>query len=756
MARYEFNIERQGTSVAYGAAAIAFSLTFLGDAALAQTAPTVAASEDEAVLLEADSFSEDSANDIFTAEGQVEARYGERLLRADKVIYDRANHQVRAIGSVELVSANGDVQFAEELVVDDTLSVGVATGFSSRLQSGGTLAAGSGVRRADGSVALTRMVYTACPICRTGDSSPTWTLRARRAVQDKKHEIIAYRDAVLRFKGVPVLYTPYFAHPDPTVGRKSGLLPPNLGRNNRTGFFYTQPYLWAVDPYTDFTVAPQLFTKVNPLLNLDLRRRFYSGYSRFSGSVTYERDFDNQGDRFGDREVRGHVFGEGSFRLSKDWSWGFGAARTTDDLYIRRYAIQGAQERRGIYGGDETRLFSQINIVGRSEHAYTEITALSVQGLRFDDNSRTTPTVLPLSETTHIFTDPLLKGRLKLQGSSAVLLRKSGETDSARISASASYDFSKTLGPGVVVTPFLQGRSDAYRLAGGFNQIDTDADPLTPPEAVKRPTDYLVRTVGVGGVEARWPFVRPGKTVDLLIEPVGFAAYGSRNGNRNRIPNEDSISFELDESALFRPIATPNFDVFEPGARASFGLRAAATTGRGSLVGVAGRRWRDTLRPDLFNQVSNLDERVSDWVAGVDADFKPFNGNVRFRLDDNLNLERVDASASARFWRINVNARYFNVLGNISGFGPSSEIQGATDVRLTRRWTSGFGVRRDLDARTNLSQNAFIRYQDDCTFVEFSYARNETFDRSLGPTTVVALRIGLSTLGVIGASPAGR
>lgn len=749
MARFEISIERQGACVATGVAAIALSIAVLGGTAIAQ--PVGAPGEPNGeVLLEADTFSQDQENNVLTAEGRVEARYGERLLRADRVIYDRRIGQVRAIGSVELISANGDVQFAEELVVDDELSVGVAVGFSSRLESGGTLAAGSGVRRADGSVALNRLVYTACPICRTGEGSPTWTLQARRAVQDKERDLITYRDAILRFKSVPVLYLPYFAHPDPSVGRKSGLLPPNLGRNNRTGLFYTQPYLWTVDPSTDFTVSPQVFTRVNPLLNLDLRRRFYSGAGQFSGSITYERDFDNNGERFGERQVRGHVFGEGAFRINNSWTWGYGLARTTDDLYIRRYDIQGAQNRRGIYGGDETRLFSQINIVGRDRNSYTEISAISVQGLRFDDNDRTTPTVLPLSETNHVFTDPLLKGRLRLQGSSAVVLRDGGESDSARLSAAATYEVSKTIGPGVIVTPFLQGRSDAYRFGDGFESLDLDNDPATAPEAVQLDTDYLVRTVGVGGIEARWPFVRPGKRVDLLVEPVGFAAYGTEDGNDPDIPNEDSISFELDESALFRPTATPNFDVFEPGARASFGVRAGATTSLGSVVGVAGRRWRSELRPELFDEVSNLDERFSDWVAGVDADFRNVRGNVRFRLDDDLKLQRIDATASARFWRVNVNARYFNVLDDVSGFGPSSEILGGLSLDLTRRWQTGFNLRRDLDADINLSQSAFLRYQDDCTFVDLVYTRDETFDRSLGPTTTFALRIGLSTLGVIG------
>jgi LPS-assembly protein len=61
-----------------------------------------------------------------------------------------------------------------------------------------------------------------------------------------------------------------------------------------------------------------------------------------------------------------------------------------------------------------------------------------------------------------------------------------------------------------------------------------------------------------------------------------------------------------------------------------------------------------------------------------------------------------------------------------------------------------YALRRDLDSDTNLSQEAHLIYQDDCSFFELVYTRNETFDRVLGPTEGFQIRIGLSTLGGIG------
>lgn len=735
MARLIISTDR-ATGASQTLAALLVSLCVIGTSAHAQSASSAepAVSAEPLVVLEADSLHRDEEKQLIIAEGRVEARYGGRLLRAEQLIYDLQKKTVRAKGGVELIEADGSVRFADEVEVDSALNAGVATGFSVRLEGGGTLAAGSAIRNEDGSAELGRMVYTACPICDDGEGSPTWTLKARRARQDTKNNLIVYRDAVLRLKGIPVVYLPYFAHPDPSAERQSGLLPPEIGRNTRTGWFVTQPYLWTVDPYTDFTIAPQAFVRVNPLLKLDLRRRFYSGSAEFSGSIGYDRDFDNTGARFGNRTVRGHVFGTGDFRIDENWRWGFSLARTTDDLYLRRYGIAGAETRRGIYSGDITRLYSQINLVGQDSNSYSEVSAISVQGLRFDDTSDTTPAALPIGETEHVFRDPLLDGQFRLQASTAVVARGGDGIDSTRISAGFSYALNRKIGPGILVQPFAQGRGDAYRIAGGSGDPDT-----------------LIRSNGVVGAEVRWPLIRPGNRVDVLIEPIAMAAYASSDGNDPRIPNEDSIRFELDESALFRANAAPNADVFEPGPRASFGLRAAATTQLGSISAVAGRRWRSQLRPELFGALTNLDETLSDWVGGVDADLGPnFGGNVRFRLDNNLNIQRIDASARAKIWRLTTAARYFAVDEALSGLGPNSEISGTADVRLTRHWSAGYTVRRDLERNTNLSQGARLRYSDDCTFLEFSYDRDQIFDRTLGPATTFSVRIGLSTLGILG------
>jgi LPS-assembly protein len=198
-------------------------------------------------------------------------------MRADRLVYNLDTGEIHAIGDVQIALEDGSVTYAEEIEADEAMNVGAARELRARIGGNGTLAARAAVRRGEGQSELRNVIYTSCPICTTGDRPPTWSLRARRAVQNRDTRTISYQGAVLELAGVPVLYLPFMAHPDPSVERASGLLPPNIGRNQRLGTFYDQPYFWAISPSQDLTASLRLHGNVNPLMGLQYRKRFFSG-----------------------------------------------------------------------------------------------------------------------------------------------------------------------------------------------------------------------------------------------------------------------------------------------------------------------------------------------------------------------------------------------------------------------------------------------------------------------------------------------
>ncbi|MBI1249945.1 MAG: LPS assembly protein LptD [Alphaproteobacteria bacterium] len=700
----------------------------------AEAPPAAQGQEEDVVLLEADQLTNDENANTITAEGDVQVRYQGRTMRADRIIYNLDTGDIRAIGGVEMVEPSGDITTAEEMQVDEALTLGVATELRARLGGVGTVAARTAVRRSEGESALSNVIYTSCPICVDGSRPPTWALRARSAVQNTDTKMISYRDVTLNVSGVPVLYLPYFSHPDPSAGPRSGLLIPDLGRNRRLGTYYEQPYHWAISPYQDLTLTGQVHSRVHPLLGAEYRKRFWSGDLQLEGTITHEQDFDGDGETFGPESTRAHIFGFGRFRINDYWQWGFGAERASDDLYLRRYDIDGAGERRGPYLGTNTRLISQLYTEGQDARSFASAAVVSFQGLRESDDTTLLPVILPVAAAERVYRDPILDGQLKLQASTAVLHRTEGN-DSARATAGFDWRADTVFGPGWVVSPFAQARGDAYRVD------DASGD------------ETITRGLGLAGVELSWPFIRPGRNVDVLVEPVAMGAIGTDGGaNDPRIPNEDSLGFELDDSNLFRPNAAPNYDLWEPGGRIALGVRAAARAANGNAASaLIGRRWRDEDEP-AFNPDTNLSGRASDWVGAAEVDLgRNFGAQVRFRLEDeSLELQRTDASVRAAVWRVFGQARYYSIDRGLNPGAPAREIYTTVGADLVRGWQVQYGIRRDLDSDINLSQDLRAIYRDDCTFLELAYTRSETFDRRLGPNEGFQIRIGLTSLGVFG------
>lgn len=714
--------------------------------AAAEDDPVATAEAEQAqVFLDADSINVNDDENTVIALGNVVAKYEGRVLRSDKLIYDRDTDKVRASGNVVILDVDGTQRFADEIETDSNLNDGYAIGFSARMPNGGVTAAASAVRTADGLNALDKVIYTSCELCE-GQKRPTWALRARRATLDEQAQMISYRDAVLEVGGLPVIYLPYFAHPDPSSGRRSGLLAPDFGTSSKLGLFYQQPYYWAISPYQDLTIAPQAMANVNPLMEIEYRKKFWSGAVNTQFSFTNEQDFDSDGEKFGEKEWRGHLFAEGRFDITQNWNWGFGLEQVSDDLYTRRYDIQGENETRGLYAGQPLRLLSQVFAQGQSTNWYADASVLSFEGMRDGDDDDTFPFATP-----YMFAERLVDfgdmGLLAVSGSSAVLNRTSG-IDSQRISLASDWETQKVLPGGFLLNPFAEARYDYYDL----NDTGTNADTVT-------------RGVAAAGARLSYPLYRPGKSVDILIEPIVMGAYGTPGTNSSDIPVEDSIFYEADESTLFDANSMAGYDLYEGGSKAAIGISSTMRWKNGvSLTALGGRRWRES-DDSIFDRTSNLDGNASDWVAGLSADFgNPLQLETRVRFDDeDGSLNRVDARVKTRWGRLNGQVRYYKISGDITSSGGDDEgVDLKAEVRLTDQYYFVYGRQRDIAGQISaagvkspgrdLRHSIGMAYEDDCSRFEIVFERSEAVDRTLGPNDSLKFRFSLKTLGDFGST----
>lgn len=745
----------------------------------------------DVIYLEADELENDEVNNIIIARGSVEGRYQDKTIRADKIRYDVSTGQVFAIGNVVLVNADGSSQYADKLELSDELEAGTATNFLARFPTGGRLASAFAARKTDSGIELYNAYYTACEACRVNGKTkkPSWRLKARKVTQDKDSKSIRYRDAVFEFKGVPVFYTPYLAHPDPSVGRASGLLMPFIGMSGSKGLNFRAPYYFALSDYSELTVTPRIFQNVNPVLGAQYRRQFFSGEFNLEGSFTYASFFDNKGNTISDldffrnpeeslegKKWRSHFFTDGQFDINEQWKWGFQAGYATDDNYINRYDFSEIRPAFGLYQADNRRLMQQLFVAGQNDTFRFSTSAFGNVSLRtrvrrnidnadpllnnFNEllvsreNDSILPVIAPKIELTKYFKDPLIGGRLKLSGDATLLTREIG-TDYTR--ATTSLDWQKTwVAPaGIEIKPFAMGRFDYFKL---------QAENANLTAAQQESFDFT-RSLGQVGADIRWPFLKAGEKVNWILEPrvqlTQSFGEGKRNNflltdtNNNTVSLfQDSIDIDLDQALIWNPNKTTGYDLWQKGFRADVGGSIIADWGDFSRANLfIGQSFQNGKDLDVFGATSGLGTKTSDVVGQLEINLgKRFSSSTRVRYNTtNSAFRRLDTSFNYSGERISATTRYYRLDSqtalSLPTDIPSEEVSGSLTVKLIDNWSTRYTLFRDLDKQVTRRQNLSLIYNDNCTRIEFVYSKQENDLGLVRRSDSFGIRISLLTLG---------
>jgi LPS-assembly protein len=696
--------------------------------------------------LEADSLTKNDETHHVTAVGDVEARYKGRVIRADSLDYDTVSGLVTATGHVRVIQASGATQFADRITLDKDAADGFAAGFSTRLGEDVKIAAARTERDSDDITVFDNVIYTPCAVCQTGAQRPSWSIRAKRVVENKARKTLFFQHAVIQVMGVGVLYLPALPAPDPTADRKSGLLVPTVTISGIRGFSWEQPYYQVISPSQDVTITPQINARVNPFLEAEWRARFYSGLVDVRAGYTYDQDFTSGGDRFGAATSRSYILGSGQFQIDSAWSWGFTAERASDPLIFDKYSVTDVFTftDRGLYAADDRRLISQLDAVRQDSNSYLSVAAIAIQGLRTTDIQGEIPTIAPLIEWRWEDPDAVLGGRLRLVGSAVALTQQQSQAnygiagqpllpgvDSRRATLSADWQTTYTFANGVRVQPFLDARGDLYNVA---NTPGAGGDATLP------------RGFGVIGATVTYPLIKQQTGITYILEPIGQISIANVEPYDRRIPDEDSTDFELDATNLFEVDRSPGYDIFEGGQAITVGGRGTVLLDDGrSASFLFGRRFGAQSDPSV-PAYSGLQPALSDYVLGADA--TPIDGVRMFanlRLDaSTFSVNRLETGVSFKLPRVDGYVAYLQEPQSPNG-APLTSLDIHGEAFFTPHWgVTSYAI---VDGGAWRQREIGLVYRDSCVRVEVIYRHNETFNGTLGPTTSVVLRLSLATIG---------
>jgi len=266
------------------------------------------------------------------ARGDVELFRADQHLRTERVLYDPIS---------ELLTVPGKVEYQDQQV----WFRGQEASYSFRQESGwftgidygltGSVANGSAARAellgGDTSV-LYQLDYTTCPRER-----PDWQLSARELEFQHQEGVGTARGAKLTFKGIPILYAPYFWFPIDDR-RRSGFLYPSLGHASDTGLEVGVPWYWNIAPNQDAVIEPRYFSERGFMLSGDYR--FLTRRTRGFFELDYMPDDNDTGkDRYR------YLFRHLAVPLTR-WRTSLVIDRVSDDRYYQDFGTSLGQTSR--------------------------------------------------------------------------------------------------------------------------------------------------------------------------------------------------------------------------------------------------------------------------------------------------------------------------------------------------------------------------------------------------------------------------
>lgn len=703
-----------------------------------QSAPS-----EDIVQLIADEIFQGEVDGQIIAQGNVEALHSGRKLKSSKLIYDRTTGIVTAYGDVAIIETDGTITFAQELTVDDRLATGIVSNLATKTTDGGTLAAKTALRQKNSRNLLSKVVYSACPVCKE-KPTPTWAIRARKATQDLKAKTISYNDVVFEVAGIPVFYAPYFKHGDPSQGRQSGFLQAKPGNNSRLGYNWEQPYLQIIDKYSDIIIAPQINEYVNPVLHAKYRRNFYSGKLQLEGSFTKEQYFRKDRDLFGESDWRSHIFGNGNFKLNNVWNWGFGVESASDEFYLYRYGVYGQNIARGPIRSTGSRLISQLYLEGKGDNFFARILAVKFQDLVSPQRRAITPKVSPAIELSKTWDIGPLNGKLNLNSSGVYLDRKDEFQDTARIGAALSWNGRLALKNGILIEPTIFARSSYFKYDNQLNanNINIGNNSFTNNDAAI-------------AIDMRLPMAKYDKNLTYFFEPRINLTSATKTKRNNYVSLEESYGVENNHTSYFNINSNSLYDMWDGGSRITFGLNLGASTKAQQSVNVfVGKQIRSEANP-FMDRLSNFDQEKGDWVTQFDIKMNQkfsLSGNARF--DDNGKLMRTEFSTNLSIWKLNLNANYNEIPLAVGGQEKASrELITQASFKVSKNINLFFDNWHDYRSKIDLRTRYGVNFGDDCTDIRVFFEQEKYGSRFITPSKGFKVQIAFKTLGAIDDDP---
>ncbi len=571
------------------------------------------------------------------------------------------------------------------------------------------------VKIKDQSSFLKKGVFTSCS---KDNDCPPWSMYAEEIEHDKIDRTIKYQNAWLKIYDRPVVYFPRFSHPDPTVKRRSGFLPPTFSSSKNIGSSVTIPYFHVLSENKDMTFKPKLFFNNEFVLQNEFRQE--------NKNSSHIADFSIASSDFlsSKNTTKAHFFSNSKFELSNNFfnqsNIELNLENITNDEYLKVYKIDG----------------EQIEIDTNTLHSYLSFDA-ERNDIEFYTSLEVYEDLSKDKQSRHEFIYPnynLQKRILSEKGNDLVLKSYGNQRkydtniyEGIIINDLEFNTFSKFSNKGLVTN---------YKVLVKNTNVDAKNS-----NSHKDKFEQSLSTVMQYNMEL--PLKKETSEFINNFTPK-FALMYSPNKSKNL----SSDNRRMDTSNIYSINRIANNETVEGGASITYGTifnKINKETNKDSLNFEIASLLRVKENPDL-STTSTIGKKMSDIFGNIEV-FPNENLSLKynFSLDNNFNKTNYD-NISTKL-KINKFVTSFEYSDEKTNSLNESFTSNSSSFKIDENNSINFNVRRNNEKSATEFYNLIYNYKNDCLVASIKFNKEFYKDSDLKPEKEIFFKLSLIPFG---------
>ena len=564
-----------------------------------------------------------------------------------------------------------------------------------------------------------KSIFTICNY-RKDDKCPPWTIQASKMLHDNIKKTIYYDNALIKIYDIPIFYIPKLSHPDPTVERRSGFLPPTITDSKNLGAGLSLPYFFDMGADKNLTLTSKIYVDENPLLLGEYHQAFMNSnfLADFGFTEGYKKTSSTK--KAGEKS---HFFSKfvKNFTGEDDSKKSFSLSiqDVSNDKYLKLYKIKS-----NLVDYNIDTLESHINFTHEKDDLFFGLNASIFETLKENYEDKYEYILPEITIDKNLLNNDKF-GNLDLQTNISTHL----------------YDTNKL--KNFVVNNFDWSSKDIFldsglntKILGNLRNINYEVKNVD--EYKKDTTSELF---GALGLFSKIILQKKQGNTEHLFTPKLLLRYAP-GSMRNEISGS-----RLTPSAAFDLNRLNNINNFETGISGTLGFDYKTTSNDKefdfSLAQVI-KEAENNKMPDK----SSLNEKTSDLVGSANIKLtNNFSLNYEFALDQNYqDLNFNEFGANMNFGPVDFD---FNYLQEKKHIGNQEYFATKINVKNKEQGMFSFETKRNLITDSSDFYNLSYEYINDCLRAGLVYRREFYNDSELEPENSLMFKITLTPFGSI-------